>query len=139
MVTQTVTLPQGRLAYYDRNTTQTSLNNETLAAAPHAPVTRATYTVPSARKALITSTHIEASRETAATTLGRVRILIGGSFGGAATVTMFENAVGARVVGDPSGGESAIAGLQITIQDEDTSTAGTVSFEEQVSVIEFDA
>ncbi len=116
-----------------------SLTSEVDAAAPHVSTTRGSYTVPSGRKAIVLSYNAEVSRETAATTLGRARVqeLVTGTQ--TVVVSLFDNAVGARLGLSPSGGHVVTAGQVVSITDDDTSTAGTVTYIGEAGIVEFDA
>ncbi len=138
MVTQTVTLPQGRLAYYDRNPVFQDISNESIGLAPHALTNRVTYTVPTGKRAQITDLYLHVLRRTAATTALIARSLWQTNTTNVAMTRIFTNGVGDKESVTIGPARVLPAGQGFLGRDEDLSTAGTVDFEESVGIVEFD-
>src|SRR5712692_1306114 len=116
--------------YYDRNQTAIGTSAGSQAIAPHATTTRTTYTVPTARKAIITSGYSKVQRITVAAPPGIAQSFVGDlagrSFSNAGIDSL--NTVGDKDNGSGHYGSVAGAGSTINILDGDLSTGGTVSF-----------
>jgi hypothetical protein len=104
--------------------------------APHVTTNNQTYTVPSARSALICGGIVQINRVTAASSAGRVSAFcaVGGltSF----SVICSDNVVGHTLVCQIPFGMPVIT--TVVIGDGDGSTGGTVDYLENVAILEFD-
>ncbi len=139
MVTQTTQLQQSRPAYYDRNPVIQDTGNFLTGAAPHALTTRASYTVPTGKKALVADTYVHVLRRTAATTALLVRALnVSGTFTDI-TARIFTNGVGDKETVVAGAGRLLLVAGSVFIRDEDLSVAGTCDFDGQAGIVEFDA
>jgi hypothetical protein len=141
MVTQNsiaVTVLQ-RLAYYDRAPTNTALNFQSNAIAPAGTTVRATYTVPTARKAIITGGSCGVRRRTAATTPAYPNVQLAAPSGFLAQLSTGSNAIDQGADITIASGQVALAGQAIAFQTTDSSTAGTVDFYGVCAILEFDA
>ncbi len=135
----TATGPVARAAYYDRNSTTPNVSVIAQNVAPHAQLTRVTYTVPTARKAIITAITIETIRITAAAPVGNVNWLVNANGVTISSGESLDNTVGGNQRIATGCGQIALAGGVINVQDTDAGTGGTVDYFESVAVTEFDA
>jgi hypothetical protein len=141
MVTQNsiaVTVLQ-RLAYYDRAPTNTALNFQVNAVTPHATTTRATYTVPTARKAIVTGGTMGWRRVTAAGTPSSFSNQLAAPSGFLAQASSLTNTVDKSTDLTVSSGQVALAGQSIAFTTSDASTTGTVDYYGVCGILEFDA
>lgn len=130
-----------RLSPIDRNNTIVeSVGYAAAAIGPHALTTRASYTVPNARSALVVNATMDQVRTTVATTVGRVKIQYGKSTAGARhAVTSFNLAAGTSA--HDSRGQNMYFTLNgiVQLDTEDLSIGGAVDYNAQLSIVEFDA
>jgi hypothetical protein len=127
-----------RLAYYDRNPLTASLSFIGSALGPHAQTTRATYTVPSTKKAMLTHATLLIERQVVATTVGQA--LNNTSVNGPTT---FMAGIGTNTVGDrdmaaPGSQLVILAGQVVNALTSDVSTGGQVNYLIAVGIQEFD-
>jgi hypothetical protein len=129
--------------FYDRNPlTPTTTGNQSNLVAPHGNTTRWTYTVPTARKALVGSVHASTNRETVAAPAAAQRSFVQRNAAPSsffADAYLLNNTVGAVAQSSVSGGAIILAGDAIAGSDADASTGGTCSFQTDCLVTEFDA
>jgi hypothetical protein len=130
----------GRPAYYDRN--PTAIGTMFYVAdviGPHAFINRVTYTVPSGRKAIVEGAFGSIVRTAAGGVVGLAEVVflqVSGS--GEASVTEFDNTVGAKANGSMAGGVLPAA-TQLIISTADASTTtSTHSFRAFQRITEFD-
>lgn len=128
-----------RLEWYDRNPQLTRLAYNVGAVAPHAATTRATYTVPSGKKAIVTTVSLQVLRESAAAPVGLSGCLFGQAGGTSGTAYMLKNNVGDSQTLYLGTTALVAAGEDVTISSVDLSTGGTHRFSMFVSVVEFNA
>lgn len=130
----------GRPAYYDRNPSNGTAVANLVGGAPHANTTRATYTVPSARKAILSGGYLRMHRVTAAGTLGETRQYLLGGSGGIIQINDFiNNTVDFQQFVNFAISSIATAGQSFIIQDFDGGIGGTVDYNGTLEAIEFDA
>jgi hypothetical protein len=135
----TATGPVARAAYYDRNSTTPSVSVIAQNIAPHAQTTRVTYTVPAARKAIVTAITVQTIRITVAAPVGNVNWLVNTNGVTISSGEFLDNTVGGNQRTATGCGQIALAAGVINIQDTDSSTGGTVDYFESLAVTEFDA
>jgi hypothetical protein len=133
-----------RPAYYDRNPKDVLNYQEEGAIAPHSATVRWTYTVPTARKAMLQLIEVYLYRDTVATTLGYSDVWINMTPSGGSTyilvdAQLFVNTIGAAGPSPVSSGIILLPGDAVSGVDFDSSTAGTMSFYEGMEACEFDA
>jgi|SRR5712664_1673086 len=133
-------VPLLRLAPYDRNPTRpAALFFTTAPIAPHASTLRFSYTVPTNRKALMLTIQFRVRRATAATTAAAIQILLQIAAVSLDFLVTYTNTADHESVYQVSVGTSILTGEQLKVLDIDSSTAGTVEFQETIEAIEFDA
>ncbi len=130
--------------YFDRTPTQNPLSVSLSNVAPTPDTVRATYTVPAARKALVSSLFVSFVRITSATTPAEVhhRVLFTPSGGGGKItleVVLQTNNVGDRASEALSPQAVLLAGDLIEFHTFDLSTGGTVSYSGGALITEFAA
>jgi len=127
-----------RLEWYDRNPQATQQGYYGVIA-PHADTVRATYTVPTGKKAMVTGVHGHIRRVTAATTVGLVTI----NFRRQATIYQVLQHVDNNVnsMKDVSMLQTTAlsAGETLSESTEDLSTGGTMELRIGRHITEFDA
>ena len=128
-----------RLAPYDRNPSVASANFLSTAVGPHGSTVRATYTVPTARKAQVTCATVVVIRRTAATTPGTTFGVVNVGAAQFAIAWFTDNALNVQYTDkhETSGVIAATNTAVITTQD--SSAAGTIDFAILFSIAEFDA
>lgn len=128
-----------RAEWYDRNPSDQSVGYLAVAVAPHTTTTRATYTVPTGRKAFITALHAEVYRRDAPTTAGKVYAQVFWS-GVVMLKASHLNATVGSVERSSVGVDNALmAGDTVFIETCDLSTGGTMDYQVGVAIVEFDA
>ncbi len=127
-----------RPPYYDRNPLAVTIFNTTLDTAPAVATVRATYTVPTNRKAFVTHFTLEVIRVTAATTSARAfeYATLAGLISAIATIE--NNTVGTQAFAGSGSGYVVLSGQVVQLTTDDGSTAGTVSFIGAIGMLEFD-
>jgi hypothetical protein len=138
------TMHVARPAWYDRNPSDTVKNSIMWGQSPHSFTTRWTYTVPTARKAMVEVAIIKFCRVTAATTAGELVIGIyitpsGGSLTNLIYSSSILNIVGDKDVIDTGQSVLLLTGDALSAGDSDASTGGTADFYQAAKVTEFDA
>ncbi len=128
-----------RLAYYDRNPTEVTIIGQAIGAAPHADTQRSTYTVPTARKALLGIGSVYVRRITVAAPVGAVIARVLTAAIGTLQCQLSSNTVDANVALPGENGNVLLAAVQIQLRDQDSSTGGTVDYSENQPMTEFDA
>jgi len=128
-----------RALYYDRNPIARMIYYRANGVAPHAATQRASYTVPTGKKALVVGASAMMMRATAATSLGRVH-----SFGGTASSIAFDcyhknNTVDSMVTVQNPIQYPFFEGVQLSLATEDLSTGGTMDYDISTTFTEFDA
>jgi hypothetical protein len=125
--------------YFDRNPIVATIQFSSVGTAPHSNTIRQTYTVPTLRKALVQSHHINLVRATVATTPGNYTS--SGQAGGLNTSIVYaeSNVVGAYHQSDLSMSLPILAGATASMADADASIGGTVDIAEVMVIMEFDA
>jgi hypothetical protein len=133
-----------RPAYYDRNPLAVYQSYSSNAIAPAAVVVRATYTVPSGKKAFCETLHGFARRRTAAAPVGTWSVGINVTPSGGSNTTILYKRDTKNVIDDQKEftispfGELG-AGDKIDLITEDLSTGGTVDYTFITKAVEFDA
>ena len=128
-----------RLEWYDRNPIMQQANYGPSLFGPHSETVRATYTVPTGKKAFLASMDLGAERHAASTTDGVWQIFI--VAGAAEVVRAFseDSTVYARVHKSLSQAGIILAGQDISLRTSDVSTGGTVLYAGGWNIVEFDA
>jgi hypothetical protein len=130
----------GRPNYYDRNPLSVGGSFQNDAQVPHGVTNQFTYTVPTGRKAFVTSLAVSIVRMTAAAPVGICNVTARWDLNDEAIVLVtFDNTVGGGRALAAGGGSIVLAGKTFTFASQDLSTGGTMSFESGASIIEFDA
>jgi hypothetical protein len=132
-------LQQTRPHYYDRNPAIQHVIYAATGVAPHGGTSRATYTVPSGKKAIVEAAHVAVTRQTAAAPVGLIsfRLTIAGANLG--SLYYMRNAVGDyEQLTDLTGGLFP-AGTAFDLDTTDASTGGTCAYHGGVKIMEFDA
>jgi len=107
--------------------------------APHTQVVRATYTVPTGKKAFCSRAYSELIRSAAATTLGKAAVLLVTSTTLIIVNKHYDNTVGRREWAALSMGGIFLAGDVVTVQTYDLSTGGTMDYIGIIGLMEFSA
>ncbi len=131
-----------RPPHYDRNPTRIQVNATSGGAvAPHSFVNRATYTVPTGRKALVFSFEWAINRATVATVISQNNVILWDNTNNLVVGYMldFGNAIGDRASGDASPQAVFKAADVVAIGDQNLDTAGTTWLTGGAGVTEFDA
>jgi len=128
-----------RLELHDRNPIMRYLYVTLPGTAPHSPTNRASYTVPSGKKAKLMGTYAQVIRVTAATTLGRILIAMSSTNCIPLELYHLDNTVnsGKNIIQGETG--ILLVGEVLVISTADLSTAGTVDYYAGANLIEFDA
>jgi len=128
-----------RAEWYDRNPTQRSVFYSASSVSPHTETMRATYTVPTGKKAMVVVVNAQLRRNTAATTVGRayIRALTGSVY--FFYLTHQNNTAGYREWMAVGGLMMIPTGDILFLYTADESTAGTMDFFATILIIEFDA
>jgi hypothetical protein len=128
-----------RPPYYDRTPLAVTIFNTTTDTAPAGSTVRATYTVPTNRKAFVTHGTLQTIRVTAATTSARAEeyAVLAGLI--AAIASIENNAVGTQASIGFGSGYVVLAGQVVQLTTNDGSTAGTLTFVGALGILEFDA
>lgn len=133
----------GRPAWYDRNPAgQNNIYTNTVA--PHAETDRWTYTVPSNKKAWLSTVCLQMTRVTVAAPIGKYYALMyyqpaGGSNFAFLYISSFANVAGDERLLTISPQMGLIAGDRLDCATQDLSTGGTVEYFEAATVATFDA
>lgn len=130
--------------WYDRNPVHIARNYAASGVAPHGSTQRWTYTVPAGKKAFIEHTVLHAFRNTAAAPVGEVNLAIVVTPAAAAAVEytirrFFNNTVGAEIQSEASQGGILLAGDAIEARTSDASTGGSMAYNINAKMTEFDA
>lgn len=133
----------GRPALYDRNPTSFAFETSQTTG-PHVQTTRGTYTVPTARKAQVTSISGCEVRVTAATTAARSETdhnmeNVATALAPLARLAVWTNAVGDKDHYNQGGANYLLAGEIVIYEDVDSSTGGTIEYLSGMWINEFDA
>jgi len=128
-----------RLEWYDRNPIAKSQAYNGSGVAPHSMTVRATYTVPTGKKALIAFAEGVIVRVTAATAVGWVEVLVQGANNEAFRLNHINNTVNSYEQGRTYVGYVLLAGQDINLQTQDLSTGGTLSYNVFITSMEFSA
>lgn len=128
-----------RLTWYDRNGIDATIAYSGGAVAPHVVTLRATYTVPTGKKAFLGACCININRDAIATTLGLVFAYL--SFAGSQSlyVSHENNTVGHAERGSVNVNGVLLAGQTAQLSTGDGSTGGTMDLMISLVVMEFDA
>lgn len=130
-------------SYYERNAVDKSINFQSPALAPHGVTTRANYTVPANRKALISNLYSRALRDTVAAPVGIVRVWFVKNIAGAAIYTIdsmsISNVLGLLWEHNVPMQYFLKAGDTVEFQTMDASTGGGVFYSVCAVITEFDA
>jgi hypothetical protein len=132
-----------RAAVYDRNPVQKQVSYAAAGVAPHSATSRATYTVTTGKKAIVTRCRVSLIRATASTTAGKASIYVtyapsGGTSGNIALAQHLVTTQGAADRDTIDGVHVMGAGDTLTIYTADGSTGGTVDYDAYITVLEFD-
>jgi len=128
-----------RLEWYDRNPISQSISYVAGNVAPHSATTRATYTVPTGKKALIGGTQNLIRRATVAGTVGEVLVefIMPGLM---VLIDIHENnTVGSQSKREISPNSLLLEGDLVQIETIDESTGGTMDYWLYMTVTEIDA
>ncbi len=131
---------QARPMWYDRNPADKSITYFVQAQAPAADTQRASYTVPTGKKAVMSWGQVKVVRNAVAAPAGRVIAYIR-LF---ATNIDFAAIIYTNVQGDKDGQFGAFTGVlqagdQVEIRNADASTGGSVDYGESTELTEFDS
>ena len=128
-----------RLEWYDRNPGTGVLIYSDAGVAPHTITVRATYTVPTGKKAWLSMITQSILRATAATTEGKVTtwIFIAGS--AASFLLHLDNTEGAKEHAITAAVAAVQSGQVVEIQTEDAGIGGTMDYLVAILYTEFDA
>jgi hypothetical protein len=129
----------GRPAYYDRNPIDASSQALVVNSAPLGTTTEISYTVPTSRKAIVTSGFIRLRRVTVAAPVGVAQDFAGTTTSALSVVRNTVNTVDAVEHRDFGSSRVLLAAATVTTQAADLSTGGTMDHESGLSIIEFDA
>lgn len=137
-------LQSSRPPWYDRNSVTYAFSGTALNAAPHGTTSRATYTVPANRKAMLEFTTNYIQRVTAAApngTIGAFVNLLPATGGGIFAMQNFliSNTVLQIVTENSEQQAVMIEGDYLSITDYDDSTGGTATIATSVKITEYDA
>jgi len=126
-----------RPEWYDRNPSQAGINYTATNVAPHGSTVRATYTVPSGKKAFVAAAELDVRRRTAATTLGSVLAWL--TFGGILGLQVLHenNTVDARRSIETYLGGVLFAGQSLQLSTWDASTGGAMDYVLTTIIVEF--
>ncbi len=138
MVTQT-SLISVRGPYYDRNPSSKGSSFSLTGTAPHAQTNRIVYSVPTGRKAIVTTGTGQIRRAVAATTVGEAQVLMAGAGGTFYVLSNKSNTVDQQLGLTVGPAESFNAADNVVVQTSDASTAGTVDYAGSIGIEEFDA
>jgi len=133
-----------RLEWYDRNPQIVWTIYHGIGIAPHTSTQRASYTVPTGKKASLEFISLFISRTTAPTTSGQVRSMAtytpsGGSIGWALIAAFNSATVDFTDKANVGHAGALQAGDNLSIYTADASTGGTCEYRENIKVTEFDA
>jgi hypothetical protein len=128
-----------KAAYYDRNPLDVSQHFGVSGLAPATLTTRATYTVPSGRKAFLAWVDLTIMRDAAAAPAGRVMIDADGPAAIGILCLQLQNVVGVITSKTLYQGALSLAGSVHTLDTWDVSTGGTNEVELYRQITEFDA
>ena len=128
-----------RLEWYDRNPIDQTVSYVGSNVAPHSLTVRASYTVPTGKKAFIGGAAVEVSRRTVATTIGDVLAYV--SFAGETSLNIFhrDNTEGTVERGSLNINGVMLAGASLTLNTQDTSEGGAMNYWISTVIMEFDA
>ena len=133
-------ISSGRAAYYDRSPLAV-IRTFSITTGPHANTIRDTYTVPAARSAFFLHSMADIIRATAATTAGEVG---GGAENSSSSPWLTKARITTLNANDSNIAASSIgvlmqAGNVLHLRTVDVSTGGTVTYQLQNTLTEFDA
>jgi len=133
-----------RLEWYDRNPSTQLLWYGGAGIAPHGLIARATYTVPTGKKAFLEYGIVVAIRATAPTTAGRVTTQItitpsGGSAAGFLVIRWTSAVLDYHESMNVGNAGALAAGDMIQVMTADLSTGGTLDYSAGVKLTEFSA
>jgi len=125
---------------HDRNPVRQTLTYSGTGIAPHATTQRFSYTVPSGKKAIVLAAQANLQRATAATTaaITRASVQLQNTLVVDARIS-YDNNVGARASMNIAQAGVLLPGETVIGQTRDTSTGGTVDYEIDCLITEFDA
>lgn len=127
--------------WFDRNPIVAD-SNFSATIAPHVSTLRLSYTCPAGKKAFVQTAFVGMMRATVAAPVGEVDWLIqhydGSQAAIVAMIQTFDNVVGNPHIERVSFNIYLTAGQAIRFYSSDTSTGGTVNYNGQLSVVEFD-
>jgi len=128
-----------RLEWYDRNAINGTVFYLGTGVAPHSVTVRATYTVPTGKKALIGAICLQFLRVTAAGTVGQIHAYFDIGPGLGLTGQMLDNNVGAHLEREVNMNSVLLEGEGLGLSTLDLSTGGTVNYGLSAAIMEFDA
>ena len=128
-----------RLEWYDRSPSNENIDYGASSVAPHSLTERASYTVPTGKKAFVSGAYGDVMRRSAAGTLGEAYAF----FTVAAVVLMAighnNNSEGHTERGSGLASSVVLTGTKISIETIDESTGGTMNYYLSISIMEFSA
>ncbi len=132
---------QARPVYYDRNPLTNRISYVAGSVAPHGSTSRATYTVPTGRKAFVSLIQGELLRQTAAAPAGDAQFIVRDLTGGAHYLTqdILTNGVGDKAQAVMGANMTMLAAEVIQILTGDGSIGGTFYYSITAQSVEFDA
>lgn len=128
-----------RLEWYDRNPSTQNIYYTGSGVAPHGMTSRASYTVPTGKKAFVGGAVGDILRRAAAGTVSEVYAFY--SIGGVnlMAISHFNNTAGHAERGAGLTSSVALAGTTLAISTIDGSTGGTMNYYLSVAIMEFSA
>jgi len=127
------------LAWYDRNASQAGIYWNSVNVAPHGSTVRATYTVPSGKKAFVCAAELDVRRRTAATTLGTVLAWLTFAGNMALQILHENNTVDNRQTITCYLGGILLSGQSLQLSTWDASTGGAMDYMLTALIVEFSA
>lgn len=128
-----------RLDWYDRDPSSTDIGYTGVDVAPHSSTQRASYTVPTGKKAWVQSLSAWIKRTAVATTLGYAKVTFYCPTGVAQRTLHNDNTDESEVAGFETMATLIMAGEVCAIYTSDSSTGGTVSYIAGMRITEFSA
>jgi len=128
-----------RLEWYDRNPIERAISYTNDAVGPHGFTTRASYTVPAGKKAIVHTGFAQITRNGAPTTADKATIYLTLASGETIRLSLRSATIGATEHAEISPFALAKAGTVISIATSDVSTGGTHCMDALITLTEIDA
>ena len=127
-----------RPVYYDRAPLAATVGADSINVAPHGLTTRATYTVPAARKGIVTNVYLQITRQTVAAPKGRPRVNLSIAAFTQALLELTENVADKTIALAWTPQYVLLPAQVLNLQTSDDSTGGTLDYETYAGIMEFD-